>query len=122
MRCIGRNLRVVAERESLIRMLHHPRLRIADAYPCLLLGLFSALARLPLLSLFQRTLQPLLLLAPCPGLSLLGFRTALVILGIAHPRYPPSRPLQMLANRPLLEITPIARLRLNLRAVLHHLF
>jgi uncharacterized protein YecE (DUF72 family) len=42
-------LRVVAEHESLIRMLHHPRLRIAGAYPGLPLGLFSALACLPLL-------------------------------------------------------------------------
>ena len=48
-RCIRGNLRVVAEREPLVRMLHHPRLRIAGAYPCLLLGLFSAFACLPLL-------------------------------------------------------------------------
>src|ERR1039458_1947478 len=75
------NLRVVAERESLIRLLHHSRLRIAGAYPCLPLGLFSALACLPLLQLFQRTLQPLLLLASRAGLGLLCLRTALVARG-----------------------------------------
>src|ERR1019366_6596956 len=100
------NLRVVAERESLIRLLHHSRLRIAGAYPCLPLGLFSALACLPLLQLFQRTLQPLLLLASRAGLGLLCLRTALVARGIARLRHAPSRLHQMLANRLLLAITP----------------
>src|SRR6202049_61308 len=121
MRCIRGNLRVVAERESLIRMLHHSCLRVAGTYPGLPLGLFSALACPPLLQLFQRTLQALLLLALCAGLGFLCFRTTLVIPGITHLCYAPSCPLQMLTNGLLLEITSAACLRLNLRAVLHHL-
>src|SRR5713101_728913 len=101
--------------------MHGPSLRITGAHSRFLLGFYSALARLPLLQLFQRTLQPLLLLAPCAYLGLLGFRTALLVSGIAHLRYTSSRPLQMFANRFLLAITPTARLGLDLGAILHHL-
>src|SRR6202521_1356855 len=121
MRGIRGNLRVVTERETLIRLLHPPRLGIAGAHPRLTLGLFSSLACLQLLQLFERTLQPLLLLASRTGLRLLCLRTALVVPGIAHRRHPLSRLLQMLANRFLPAITPAARQGLNLRAVLHHL-
>ena len=102
--------------------MHGPGLRIAGAHSRFLLGFFSALARLPLLQLFQRTLQPLLLLASCAYLGLLGFRTALLGPRIAHLRHPSLRPLQMLANRFLLAITPTARQSLDLGAILHHLF
>src|ERR1700726_3776567 len=101
--------------------MHGPGLRIAGAHSRFLLGFFSALARLPLLQLFQPPPQPLLLLASRTGLGLLGFRTALLVPGIAHLRYTSSRPLQMFANRFLLAITPTARLRLDLGAILHHL-
>ncbi len=109
MRGIRGNLRVVTERETLIRLLHHPRLWIGGAHPRLPLGLSSVLAYLQLLQLFERTLQPLLLLASCTGLRLLCLRTALVDPGIAHGRHPLSRLLQMLANRLLLAKTPAAR-------------
>src|SRR5713226_4376624 len=101
--------------------MHGSGVRIAGAHARCLLGFFSALARLPLLQLFQRTLEPLLLLASCAYLGLLGFRTALLVPWIAHLRYTSSRPLQMFANRFLLEITPTARLCLDLGAILHHL-
>jgi len=83
--------------------------------------LISGLASLQLLQLFERTLQPLLLLASRTSLRLLCLRTALVVSGIAHRLYPLSRLFQMLANRLLLVITPAARQCLNLRAVLCHL-
>src|SRR5580704_9478310 len=101
--------------------MHGPRLRIAGAHARFLLGFFSAFARLPLLQLFQRTRQSFLLLAARAHLGLLGFRTALLVPGIAHLRYPSSRLLHMLTDRLLLKITPGAGLRLDLRPVLHYL-
>src|ERR1700693_45195 len=101
--------------------MHGPGLRVGGAHARCLLGFFSACACLPLLQLFQRTLQPLLLLASCAYLGLLGFRTALLLPWIAHLRYTSSRSLQMFANRFLLAITPTARLRLDHGAILHHL-
>src|SRR5260370_8395976 len=100
--------------------MHGSGVRIAGAHARCLLGFFSALARLPLLQLFQRTLEPLLLLASCAYLGLLGFRAALLVPGIAHLRYPSPRPLHMFANRFLLAITPPARLPLPLLAIFHH--
>src|SRR5271155_3994536 len=101
--------------------MHGPGVRIAGAHARFLLGFFSALACLPLLQLFQRTRQSLLLLASRAHPGLLYFRTALLVPRITHLRYAPSRFLPMLANRLLLEITSTARQGLNLRAVLHHL-
>src|ERR1017187_5179491 len=105
MRCVGGNLRVVTERQSSIGLMHGPCLRVASARPSLPLGFFSGLTRLPLLHLFQRTLEPFLLLAARTHLRLLCFRTTFVIPRIAHLRYPMSRLLQMLADRPLFEFT-----------------
>ena len=121
MRGIRGNLRVVTERKTLVRLLHHPCLRITGAHPRLTLDLFSGPACLQLLQLFERTFEPLLLLASRTGLRLLCLRTTLVVPGIAHRRHPLSRLFQMLANRLLVAITPAARQRLNLRAVLRHL-
>src|ERR1700756_1981975 len=109
MRSIRGNLRVVTERETLIRLLHHPRLWIGGAHPRLPLGLSSVLAYPQLLQLFEGTLQPLLLLASRTGLRPLWLPTARRGTGIAHGRHPLSRLLQMLANRLLLAKTPAAR-------------
>src|SRR5580658_367444 len=97
-----------------------PGVRIAGAPARFLLGFFSALACRPLLQLFPRTRQSLLLLASRAHLGLLGFPAALLAPGIAPLCYPSSRLLHRLTDRLLLPITAGAGLRLDLRALLHH--
>src|ERR1700691_4174190 len=116
------NLRVVAQRPSSIGRMHHPRLRIAAAHSYFALSLFSVLAVLQLLPLLPGFSQPLLLLAPASLARLLGSGVALFVPWITHLRHASPGPLQMLANRLLLLITPADGLGLKLRAVLHHLF
>src|SRR5215470_1102278 len=91
MRGIRGNLSVVTERETFVRLLHHPRLRITSAHPRLTLGLFSGPACLQLLQLSECTFQPLLLQASRTSLRLLCLRTGLVVSGIAHRRHLLSR-------------------------------
>jgi len=63
-----------------------------------------------------------LLLLPRSSAGLLGFRTTLFVLRIAHLGHSLPRPLQVFSNRCFALITPGTRQRLDLRAVLHHLF
>src|SRR5260370_18225381 len=98
-----------------------PRLRIAAAHSRLALGLLSLLALLQFLQFLQSIFEPLLLFALCPLARLLGSRVGLFVPRITHLCHATPCSLQMLANGPLFAITPDARLRLNLPALLHHL-
>ncbi len=96
---------------------------IPGAHPCFaLLGLLARLARSQLSQFFQRALQPLLPLAPRADLGLLGFRAGRFVPRIAHLRHALPRPLQVRLDRRFALKTSGAGQRLDLGAVLHHLF
>jgi hypothetical protein len=73
------NLRVVAQSQSSIGLMHHPCLRIAAAHSYLALSLFSVLVILQPLQFLQCVFEPLLLLAPASLARLLASGVGLFV-------------------------------------------
>src|SRR5258708_26389417 len=81
------NLRVVTQRQSSIRVVHHSRLTIATAHACLALGLLSLLAFLQPLQFLQVAFHALSWLSSCPLTRPLGSGGSLFLVWVSHLRY-----------------------------------
>src|SRR6266568_315246 len=120
MRCIGGKLRVVAERQSSIGLMHHPRLRIADAN-----SLVRRSCRFQLVQLLQflhRLIEPFLLFPPCSQARLLDPQVAFLVPWIAHFFHASPSALPVLLDSAFALNAPGTRRCPNLRPVLHYLF